>query len=117
MNNIQYTPKDILQKEFKQKMRGYDPNDVDTFLDSVIKDYQSFDKNFSDLKEENEKLKEEIKDLEGQINNQNSYQFNQRSAEFAANNPQPSNHEQVNSVEADLLKRVSNLEMRVFGSN
>ncbi|WP_105956016.1 cell division regulator GpsB [Apilactobacillus quenuiae] len=117
MNNIQYTPKDILQKEFKQKMRGYDPNDVDTFLDSVIKDYQSFDKNFNDLKEENEKLKAEIKNIKDQIDNSNSYQFNQRSAEFTANNPQPSNHEQVNSIEADLLKRVSNLEMRVFGSN
>lgn len=31
MENINYTPKDILQKEFKQKMRGYDPNDVDSF--------------------------------------------------------------------------------------
>ena len=34
MENINYTPKDILQKEFRQKMRGYDPNDVDSFLDN-----------------------------------------------------------------------------------
>ena len=25
MDNINFTPKDILQKEFKPKMRGYDP--------------------------------------------------------------------------------------------
>ena len=29
MENVKLTPKDIVNKHFKPKMRGYDPNDVD----------------------------------------------------------------------------------------
>ncbi len=32
MNNMQLNPTNILQKEFKQKMRGYDPAEVDNFF-------------------------------------------------------------------------------------
>ncbi|MCZ3394371.1 DivIVA domain-containing protein, partial [Enterococcus faecium] len=55
MDNINFTPKDILQKEFKPKMRGYDPADVDTFLDSVIKDYENFGKEIERMKNENDR--------------------------------------------------------------
>ena len=34
------TPLDIHNKEFKRAMRGYEMNDVDDFLDEVIKDYE-----------------------------------------------------------------------------
>ena len=38
MNDIKLTPKEIVDKHFKPKMRGYDPEDVDEFLDQVIQD-------------------------------------------------------------------------------
>lgn len=41
MANLVYSPKDILQQEFKTKMRGYDPVEVDEFLDNIIKDYET----------------------------------------------------------------------------
>ena len=45
MANLVYSPKDILQKEFKTKMmNGYDPIEVDEFLDNVIKDYEAYNK-------------------------------------------------------------------------
>ena len=36
MENVNLTPKDIVNKHFKQKMRGYDSIEVDEFLDDVI---------------------------------------------------------------------------------
>ena len=35
------TPKDILEKEFAKKCNGYDPEEVDEFLDEVIKQFES----------------------------------------------------------------------------
>lgn len=31
--SVKYGPKDILDKSFKNKVRGYDPDEVDEFLD------------------------------------------------------------------------------------
>lgn len=45
MAELVYSPKDILQQEFKTKMRGYDPIEVDEFLDNIIKDYETYSKN------------------------------------------------------------------------
>ncbi|WP_025689775.1 DivIVA domain-containing protein [Paenibacillus zanthoxyli] len=39
----------IHEKEFSMKLRGYDPEEVDTFLDSVIKDYERFYATIADL--------------------------------------------------------------------
>ena len=36
------TVKDILDKEFKIDTRGYRPQEVDKFLDLIIKDYEEF---------------------------------------------------------------------------
>lgn len=35
------TPLDIHQKEFKRGFRGYDEDEVDTFLDEIIRDYEA----------------------------------------------------------------------------
>ena len=37
---IMLTPKDILEKEFKIDTRGYRPQEVDKFLDTIISDYE-----------------------------------------------------------------------------
>ena len=36
-DKIKLTAKDILEKDFKTAMRGYKPEDVDQFLDLIIK--------------------------------------------------------------------------------
>ena len=38
-DKIFLTPKEILDKEFKIDARGYRPQEVDKFLDMVIRDY------------------------------------------------------------------------------
>ncbi|WP_379136362.1 DivIVA domain-containing protein [Paenibacillus sp. sgz500958] len=39
----------IHEKEFSMKLRGYDTEEVDSFLDSVIKDYERFYATIADL--------------------------------------------------------------------
>ena len=52
-DRILLTGKDILEKEFKVDTRGYRPQEVDKFLDIVIRDYEEF---YTIIKEiENEK--------------------------------------------------------------
>lgn len=48
------TPMDIFNKDFKQSIRGYDVQEVNEFLDLIIRD-------FEDLIEENKQLKEQLK--------------------------------------------------------
>ncbi len=113
MENINYTPKDILQKEFKQKMRGYDPNDVDSFLDDVIKDYETFNKQLQSLSDENERLKVQVDELNKQIAVSGSQPM--PSAGVTPTRTAPS-QPMSSATNMDILKRLSNLERRVFGS-
>ncbi len=95
------TTKDILQKEFKTGMRGYNPAEVDEYLDEVIRDYESFNKEISQLKAENERLHSKVDELTKQVSLQKPSQSGQ-SANTVTN--------------FDILKRLSNLERHVFGS-
>ena len=49
------TPKDIHSKDFKKALRGYDMDDVDQFLDLIIKDMENLYKENASLKEECDK--------------------------------------------------------------
>lgn len=46
--SLNLTAESILQKVFKQNVKGYDPDEVDTFLDRVIADYRAYDKYIQD---------------------------------------------------------------------
>ncbi|KRM39147.1 cell division regulator GpsB [Lentilactobacillus parafarraginis] len=112
MENINYTPKDILQKEFRQKMRGYDPNDVDSFLDNIIKDYEAFNKQLTELSDENERLKVQVDELNKQLAVSGSQPM--RSASTGTRTA--ATQQMSSATNMDILKRLSNLERRVFGS-
>jgi DivIVA domain-containing protein len=91
MTTEQLKTKDILDKSFKSSMRGYNQEEVDAFLDDIIKDYEQFNNQIDRLKQENERLKSH--------------------AEQTKPRAQSSNHQ----VNYDILKRLSNLEKAVFG--
>lgn len=55
------TPLDIHNKEFKKSLRGYEVNEVDEFLDEVIKDFESLYKDNLDLKEQIQAQKDNLK--------------------------------------------------------
>ena len=101
-DKIYLTPQEILDKEFKIDARGYRPQEVDKYLDMVIRDYTEFisiikrnEKEIKDLTEDNSKLKAEIRSLREQL----------------VTNETVSN----NTSNVDLLKRISQLEKVVFG--
>lgn len=101
MANLVYSPKDILQKEFKTKMmNGYDPIEVDEFLDNVIKDYEAYNKELLSLQEENSRLMAKLDQL-------SKAQSTPRVAQEVPKSAAVTNF--------DILKRLSNLEREVFG--
>ncbi|MEA4854471.1 MAG: DivIVA domain-containing protein [Christensenella sp.] len=57
------TPKDILEKEFDKKFSGYDPQQVDSFLDDVIKQFESLMEENENIIAKNEEMKSEIAHL------------------------------------------------------
>ncbi|CAG9622598.1 cell division regulator GpsB [Sutcliffiella rhizosphaerae] len=94
-DKINLTAKEILEKEFKSGMRGYKPEDVDKFLDMIIKDYETFYNEYDLLVQENARLKRQV--------------------EEAGKKPQQTNSNS-GSTNFDILRRLSNLEKHVFGS-
>ena len=95
------TANEIYAKEFKIDARGYRPQEVDQFLDLIIKDYVDFEttsKKFVErikaLEAENDKLKAENRKLKSSL-------------DIAGSNKGITN--------VDLLKRVSDLEKVVYG--
>ena len=104
-DRLYLTPQEILEKEFKIDARGYRPQEVDKFLDMVIRDYTEYaniirklEKDVKDLTDDNIKLKQEIRRL-------------QEVASTSSEAPSRS----INNV--DLLKRISQLEKVVYGNN
>ncbi|PHL22419.1 cell division regulator GpsB [Enterococcus faecium] len=103
MANLVYSPKDILQQEFKTKMRGYDPVEVDEFLDNIIKDYETYSKELLALQEENDRLSAKVAQLSK----------TQGAAQTRVQQTEAPKSAAVTNF--DFLKRLSNLEREVFG--
>lgn len=101
-DRILLTCKDLLEKEFKIDTRGYRPQEVDKFLDAVIRDYEEFlkiikeiENDKKDLIEDNIKLKQEIRNLKTKLD------IVKEGARQEVSN-------------ADVLRRLSNLEKIIY---
>lgn len=57
---MKLTPMDINNKEFKRGLRGYNPDEVDEFLDEVVDNYEELYKENSKLKEKLDVLGEQV---------------------------------------------------------
>ncbi|EIA26501.1 Putative cell division protein DivIVA, partial [Candidatus Arthromitus sp. SFB-4] len=57
---MKITPVDITNKEFRKMLRGYDPEEVDEFLDQIVEDYEELFKENSLLKEKINAMNEKI---------------------------------------------------------
>lgn len=49
LNDIKLSAQDVLKKQFRSKVKGYDPDEVDAYLDQVISDYETFHQIIEDL--------------------------------------------------------------------
>lgn len=57
---VPLTPLDIHNKEFTKKWKGYDEDEVNEFLDQVIKDYEMVIREKNDLQEQVDQLNQKI---------------------------------------------------------
>ena len=101
-DKIALTMQDILEKEFKVDARGYRMQEVDQFLDIIIRDYNEYNNIIKRLIEEkqsiaseNSLLKQEIRDLRSTIDTLKS------------------GEKEITNV--DLLRRISQLEKIILG--
>jgi len=100
-DKIILTPQDILEKEFKIDTRGYRPQEVDKYLDIVIKDYKAFQLVIEKLKMENEVLRDEALQLKHEL------RILKSNVEVIKGSGQVTN--------VDTLRRLSHLEKIVYG--
>ena len=104
-DRIILTPQDILEKEFKVDARGYRAQEVDKFLDMIIKDYTEYNKMIKSLNREINTLTEENNRLSSEL----------RKLKELESVAESDSRRSVNNV--DLLKRISQLEKIVYGKS
>ena len=102
-DRIVLTSRDILEKEFKIDTRGYRPQEVDRFLDMIIKDYEEMNSIMRELEREKKQLVEDNISLKQEIRNLKT------KIEVLAES------EGGNTTNADMLRRISKLEKIIYG--
>lgn len=60
---MRITPMDIEQQEFTKSFRGYNEEEVDDFLDKIVKDYEELINENVRLNDEIEKMQEKLKEF------------------------------------------------------
>lgn len=104
-DKLYLTPEEILDHEFKIDARGYRMQEVDKFLDMVIRDYTEFLRTIKKLEKDNLDLIEDNKKLQAE--------YRKLKASIDASSDGNSGNGQMNN--SDLLRRLSNLEKIVYG--
>ena len=131
LNDIQLSTQDILKKQFRTKVKGLDPDEVDAFLDKVIADYDTFEQIIEDLYGQIGKLQGELMDdqhKEESIQAQKTKRVSpvateetvrtytptqERSTQsFSPTNEADSQKE--NSTNMAIIQRISTLERKVY---
>ena len=86
---ILLTVQDILDKEFKIDTRGYRPQEVDKFLDVIIRDYEEMSSVIKELEtekksliEDNIRLKQEIRNMSTKLDVLKDSDLNKRFQTF-----------------------------------
>ena len=103
-DRITLTMQDILEKEFKIDARGYRLQEVDKFLDVIIKDYNEYNNIIRSLEKDKKMLIEENQALRNEVRNLKS------SIEAAK-----IGEKEITNV--DLLRRISQLEKIILGKS
>ena len=95
-DRVVLTSRDILEKDFKIDTRGYRPQEVDRFLDMIIKDYDEMNAIINELESDKKELLEDNLRLKKELRNLRS------KLELATT----SDTQGATGVNADLLKRL-----------
>ena len=105
-NKVVLSPKKIVSKEFKVDFKGYNADEVDHFLDQVVKDYEAFAGLLNNSYDRIEQLERRQKAMLARLEREKAIQDdNLRALEDNV------------SSNVDILKRLSLLEKAVFSQN
>ncbi|MCM1370873.1 MAG: DivIVA domain-containing protein [Clostridium sp.] len=104
-DRVLLTSQDILEKDFKMDTRGYRPQEVDKFLDVIMRDYDEMGSIIKELKMENKMLTDDNIKLKQEIRMLNSKIDVLKTGEVYS---KPTNN-------SDLLRRISKLEEIIYG--
>ena len=103
-DRVALTSQDILEKDFKIDTRGYRPQEVDRFLDMIIKDYDEMTSIIRELESDKKELLDENMHLKKEIRNLRTKLDVIEESDSG-----------VSGTNADILRRLSNLEKIVHG--
>lgn len=101
------TSRDILNKEFTKNVKGYDPLEVDTFLDNVLKDYKVIDNVIVNLNDKVNELKKENQELTNELELLKSQNVRKSKQTFVVND-----YSRLDNLE--LLKKISAYENKLY---
>ena len=102
MNKLNLNPDTILDKEFAVDFKGYNIEEVNAFLDTVMEDYDIMEANVQELLDVIASLKDQVKEL-----SEENKDLKARKTAFDL-----SNTTTYSSV--DVLKRLSRLEEMMY---
>lgn len=98
---------DILDKSFHVDFKGYNPVEVDKFLDDVLNDYDFFEKVIEEQKALLQRYEKTLNDQRARLL---EIEGKERGSVGEEHHPSQFSH-------VDILKRVSRLEEAVFNNN
>lgn len=121
MNQVKLNADAILKKQFKHSMKGYDEQEVDSYLDQIISDYKAFESIIENQQEQIEELQKSLQEKYEQqeqkpADDVKEYHPSQQNglalgAAQTAAFGSPSNAETTNMA---IIQRLSTLERKVF---
>lgn len=125
LNDIKLSAQDILKKQFRNKVKGYDPDEVDAYLDDVISDYECFQQIIEDLygqlgtlqrqlmdeQQKEEKASSTVQAEEATVKTYSP--SHRRAANFASEYAEEGNQGEI-STNMAIIQRISALERKVY---
>ena len=125
LNDIKLSAQDILKKQFRSKVKGYDPDEVDAYLDQVISDYETFQQLIEDLygqigtlqrqlMDEKQKEKKTVAAERKDEEKLKTYTPSHRRSAALSNFAQEDEGQGEISTNMAIIQRISTLERKVY---
>lgn len=125
LNDIKLSAQDILKKQFRSKVKGYDPDEVDAYLDQVISDYETFQQLIEDLygqigtlqrqlMDEKQKEKKTVAAERKDEEKLKTYTPSHRRSAVVSNFAQEDEGQGEISTNMAIIQRISTLERKVY---
>jgi len=104
-----YQKDDLLVIKIPTEVKGYRVQDVDTILDAIVVDYEAYDQEIKQLKQEIQELKE--------VNLKQQTQLNNFSKARQEKINRSMDEMKDNLANTDVIKRISNIEQALIQIN